>query len=199
MHVALGPVAERAVVGERGLESAIVTGVQLVGRWLEEARETLEFLVGNGRDAAAQVRPFLLDVARELRGRAFLDEDLDARLPLVVAAAETVVRAQDRIEVIEDLRTRKELADHVSHERRAAEPAADDDAKADLARVVAHEPEPDVVDEDRRAIVRRPRDRDLELARQVRELGVERRPLAHELAVRARVDDLVPGDAGEMI
>ncbi len=40
---------------------------------------------------------------------------------------------------------------------------------------------------------------DLELARQEQELRVERRPLAEDLRVGARVGDLVGGDAGEMV
>jgi hypothetical protein len=62
-----------------------------------------------------------------------------------------------------------------------------------------HDADADVVDRDRGAIVLRAGDGDLELARQERELGVERRPLAQDLAVRARVDDLVARDAGEGI
>ena len=51
-------------------------------------------------------------------------------------------------------RARQELADHVADDRRAAEAAADDHAKAELAARVAHELQADVVDEDRGAVVR---------------------------------------------
>ena len=86
----------------------------------------------------------------------------------------------------------------MADDRRAAQAAADDDAEADLARVVAHRLQADVVDEDRGAIARRAGDRDLELARQEREFRMERRPLADQLAPRPRIDDLVAGDAGEV-
>src|SRR5690606_35254645 len=52
---------------------------------------------------------------------------------------------------------------------------------------------------DRGTIVRRARDRDLELARQVRELGVQHGVLAQELAIEARIRELVARDAGVLI
>ncbi|MCY1536751.1 hypothetical protein D9M68_722210 [compost metagenome] len=42
-------------------------------------------------------------------------------------------------------------------------------------------------------------DGDLELARQEGELGVQRAPLAHDFRERARVGDLVDGDAGALV
>ena len=94
---------------------------------------------------------------------------------------------------------RQELADDVADDRRAAQPAADGDPEADGAIVRVHRLQPDVVDEDRRAVVGRPGDCDLELAGQEGELRVQRRPLPHQLAVGAGVDDLVAGDAGEVV
>ena len=164
-----------------------------------KAFEPLEFLVGYGRVAAAQMQPLVLDVAGELPGRSLLDEDLDAGLPLVVAASETVVGAQDRVEIVEDLGTRQKLADDVANDRRAAHAATGDDAKAELTGVAPDEDEPHVVQQHGRAVVGRTGDGDLELARQVGELRMERRPLPDELAVRARVDGLVVRDTGEMV
>ena len=57
----------------------------------------------------------------------------------------------------------------------------------------------DVVPGGRGAVLARAADGDLELARQEGELGVQRAPLAQDLAVRPRVDDLVGGDAGEAV
>jgi hypothetical protein len=42
-------------------------------------------------------------------------------------------------------------------------------------------------------------DGDLELARQVGELGVEGAPLADQFGIRARIDDLVGGHAGQLV
>jgi hypothetical protein len=49
------------------------------------------------------------------------------------------------------------------------------------------------------AVVRRTIDRDLEFARQERELGMQRRPLANDFRPWPRVFDLVRGDAGELV
>ena len=56
--------------------------------------------------------------------------------------------------------------------------AADIDGEAELARVVAHDLQADVVRLDDGAVVRRAVDGDFELARQEREFGMQRRPLA---------------------
>src|SRR3546814_20825939 len=51
----------------------------------------------------------------------------------------------------------------------------------------------------RSAIVRRAGHGDLELTRQEREFRMQARPLADDLAVDARILDLVAGGAGEMV
>jgi hypothetical protein len=68
--------------------------------------------------------------------------------------------------------------------------AADDDLEAGLPRAVAAHDQADVVDLDGRAVLLAPGHRDLELARQERELGVQRRPLPDDLAPDARIVDL---------
>ena len=199
MDVALRPVGERAVVREFGFVREVGPRERFVGGRRKVRDQPLDFLAGHRRRAALDCFPFGFDVAREHRWRAFLHQDLDARLVLVVAASVAVVDAQDRIQVVQDFRARQELANDVADDRRAAEATADDDAKADGAGRVTHCLQPDVVDEDSGAIGRRSRDRDLELARQEGEFRMECRPLADEFAPRARVDDLVGGRAGEMI
>ena len=94
---------------------------------------------------------------------------------------------------------RQEVADDLADHRGAAEPAADADLVADLARVVADDDDADVVRFGHRAVVRGAGDADLELARQVEELRVVGRPLAEELGRRARVLDLVGAGAGEVV
>jgi len=129
----------------------------------------------------------------------FLDQNLDPRLVDVVSSAEPVVDPQDRVEVVEHLLPGEELADHVPDDGRASHAAADQNPKSDLAVGVPHRMNADVVHQRCCAIVRRAAYRDLEFARQIRELGMERRPLPEQLRVGARVDELVPGDAGEVI
>jgi hypothetical protein len=82
---------------------------------------------------------------------------------------------------------------------RAAHAAAHDHANADFAGGIAHEVQADVVQQQRRAVAFGAVDRDLELARQPVEFGVERRPLAQDLGEGARIDDLVGRHAGEMV
>ena len=102
-------------------------------------------------------------------------EDLDARLEFVVPPS---------LEIVDPLRsTRRSQAGRVRAGNRgpcarsSAFGQADVDAKANFARVVAHNLQSDVMRLDHRAIMRRAIDGDFELARQEREFGVERRPL----------------------
>ena len=147
----------------------------------------------------AELLPLGLHLPRELGRRQLLHQDLDPRLVDVVATTVPVVDAEDRIEVVEQLRRRQELADHVTDHRRASLAAPHDDAEARAARLIAYRLHADVVDEDSGAVVRRSADGDLELARQEREFRIQRRPLADQLRPRTRIDDLVAGDAGERI
>ena len=145
---------------------------------------------------AVELFPFGLDLTRELRRRQFLDQNLDPRLVDVVAPAVPVVDAQDRVEIVEQLGCRKEISDHVPDHRRAALAATDDDPEARPAGCVAHRLRADVVDQPRRAVDRRAGDRDLELARQERELRVQRRPTARNLLInRVRRERIIPIEA----
>src|SRR5690606_15896008 len=62
-----------------------------------------------------------------------LDQDLDARLVLVVAPAVLVVDAHDGLDVIHDLVPGQELADLRADDRGAAHAPADKYLEADLA------------------------------------------------------------------
>ena len=93
----------------------------------------------------------------------------------------------------------QEGADGLADHRGAPQPAADDDLEARLAGRIAAHVQADVVDPHGRAVARRAGDRDLELARQERELGVQARPLADGLGVDARVLDLVGRGAGVVV
>ena len=142
---------------------------------------------------------FRLDLLAQRLKAFFVHQDLDARLEFVVAPSFEIIDAQDRLDVAEQVALGQELADHAPDHRRSAEASADIDAKADLARFVAHDLQSDVMGLDDRAIMRRAVDGDLELARQEREFGMERRPLPQDFGVRARVGDLVMRHSGEMV
>src|SRR3546814_1901230 len=92
----------------------------------------------------------------------------------------------------------QELADGDADVGRAAEAAADDHLEADLARLVAADLQTDVVKAHGGTVVRRAGHRDLELARQEWELRVQARPLAADLAVDARVFDLIGRGTGKV-
>ena len=138
--------------------------------------------------------------ARIFSDAGLVDEDLDARLVLVVAAAVQVVDAQDRLEIGEQILLGQEVADLLADHRRAAHAAADIDGEAELARRRSRfTSQADVVELDRGAVVLGAGHRDLELARQEDEFRVERRPLAEDLGIGPRVGDLVGGGAGELV
>ena len=143
--------------------------------------------------------PIGLDVLAEFVDAELIDEDLDARLVDVVAAAMQIVHAQDRLDVGEQMLLRQEGADLLPDIGRAAHAAADQHAEAVLAVRPAHDLQADIVEGDGRAILGGAGDGDLELARQPAELGMQRRPLAQDLAPGARVLELVIGGAGERI
>jgi len=118
-------------------------------------------------------------------------QDLDARLVEVVAAPEAVVDAQDRLDEEQQVGRRHELGHARGDHRRAPHATAHVDREAQRAVVVVHQLEPDVVPAGGRAVLAAAADGDLELARQERELRVQRAPLAQDLAPGARVGDLV--------
>ena len=140
-----------------------------------------------------------LDFLGESFGAELVHQDLDARLVDIVAPAELVVGAQDRLDVAQDVARVQERLDRLGEERRAAEAAADHDLEADLAGAVAVQSQRQIVDRQRRAIVARRADRDLELARQERKFRMQRHMLANELGPDARILDLVRRHAGPLV
>ena len=143
--------------------------------------------------------PVGLDLLAEFVDAELIDQDLDARLMDVVAATMEIVHAQDRLDVGEQVLLRQERPDLLPDIGRAPHAAADQNAEAVLAVRPAHDLQPDIVEGDGRAVFGGAGDGDLELARQPGELGMQRRPLAQDLAPRARVLELVIGGAGERI
>src|SRR5712675_1515279 len=93
----------------------------------------------------------------------------------------------------------RNFADDEPDRRRTAQAPAYQHAEPHLALLVLERMQADVVHRHRGAVGLGAVHRELELAREVRELGMERRPLADDLAPDERVHDLVPGDASEMI
>ncbi len=156
-------------------------------------------VVGRQRQPLRALGELGLDGLAHRLGALLVHQDLDAGLVLVVAAAFEVVDAHDRVHVGEQVGLGQEVADPVADHRRAAEAAADPDAEAQRAGRVLHHLQPDVVRLDDGAVALGARHGDLELARQERIFGMQRRPLPQDLGIGARVGDLVGGRAGEMV
>ena len=197
LDVALQPVGEGLVVL---MAAARVDARQRQVRLrIEVGGDAVEFLLRQGFRTVLQVGEFRFDQAREFLGADGLDQDLDAGLVLVVAAAELVVHAHHGFGVGQQVLPTHELVDHAAQDRRTAEAAAHHELEADLASLVAHRGQADVVHGDRGAVFDGAVEGDLELARQGDELGVEGAPLANDLGKRARIDDLVRRHAGELV
>ena len=109
------------------------------------------------QSAIADRLELALDLVPDGLEALLVHEDLDARLELVVAPPLEVVHAHDRLGVGEEIRLRQELAHGLADHRRATLAAADEDAEADLAGLVADELVADVMHLDRRAILARRR------------------------------------------
>ncbi len=162
-------------------------------------RQAFELFRGNGQRAVLQVCPFFFNSGGKYRWCHFLDDDLDARLVFVVAPAEAVVHAQNRFEVGKQVLARQPVANRVADHRSAPEPTAHADAEAYFTGFVFQCDDADIMHQRCRTVFLGAADRNLEFARQVGKLGVERGPLAQQFAIQPRIDDLIAGDPGEFV
>src|SRR5258706_9007109 len=199
MDVALVPVRECSVRGERGFESGIGRRQLQVARARKPAFDAGDLLGDERRGAVLQVRPFGIDFIAEFLRAALLHQDLDARLVDVVAAPVAVVHPQYGLDIREQVAPGQKFADDESDRRRAAQASADQHAEPHLTLLVLDRVQADVVHRDRGAIGLGAVHGELELAGEIRELGMERGPLADDFAPDERVHDLVSCDAGEMV
>ena len=119
-HVALHPGCEGFVLYALLLETKIIGRQRRVG-WIIEVVGNAMHLVDRQRARAVLVmNPFLLHLAPEFLDAQCVDEDLDAGLVEVVAAAVAVVYAQDRLAVGEQVLPGYERTDFLANDRRAA-------------------------------------------------------------------------------
>ena len=128
-----------------------------------------------------------------------LHKNLDARLVDVVAAAEAVVGANNGFQVVKDLHRGQKFANRGAQDRRAAHAAAHQHLEAHIALRILDHVQPNVMPGSGRAVFAGAGNRDLELARQKRELGVQGAPLAHDFCERARVGQLICGNASAFV
>ena len=142
---------------------------------------------------------FLFHLARVFFLAQFVDQDLDARLVLVVAPAIAVVHEQARFRIGNHLIERQEFTDHRPDHRGAAHAAARIELRSQFPGGVLHQLDADIVQPHRRAVSLAGDYRDLELARQGQELGVEAGPLAQQLRIRAGVHHFVGRGSGILV
>src|SRR6266581_401171 len=199
MDVALVPVREHPLGRKRGFESGIGCGQPQVARARKPAFDAGDLLGDQRRGAVLQVRPFGIDLLAEFLRTALLHQYLDARLVDVVAPAVAIVDPQDGLDIRKQVTPGQKFADDESDRRRAAQAPADQHAEPHLPLLVPDRVQADVVHGGCGAIGLGAVYGELELAREIRELGMERGPLADDFAPDERVHDLVPRDAGEMI
>ncbi len=206
-------VARRLVVGDRighpGVEAFVgaargaerrraVVERQVIG--IAEAAGDLGYGSGVERErAVTDAAPFRFDLAGKGFGAELVHQNLDARLPDIVASAVLVVGAQHRLDVAQHVAFLQKRLDGLGEERRAAESAADHDFETGFARAVAIKPQRQIVDAQSGAIARRRADRDLELARHEGKFRMQRHVLANELGPDAGIFDLVRRDAGPLV
>ncbi|CRM94327.1 hypothetical protein [Pseudomonas sp. 22 E 5] len=183
---------------ERG-EFGVLVAQGLVLGVDEMLGDAMHFGFGQGGLAAAQVFHLGVYLLGEHLGGQRLDQDLDPGLVFVVATAVAVVDPQDRVEVAQQVRPWQKLVDERADHWRTAQAATHQHTEAQFACGVVHRLQADVVDFDGRTVRGRAVDGDLELARQVGEFRVEGGPLTDDFAPRARVDQFVGGNAGELV
>src|ERR1700722_13407714 len=94
---------------------------------------------------------------------------------------------------------RQKFAHHLTDDGRPAKTAARKDFESKFSRGTAHDVYPDIMDQRSGAILGRSRYRNLEFARKVGELGMERRPLPDDLAPGPRILEFIRGNSRKMI
>ena len=151
--IVLQPIGEGGVGDAALVERLVPDGARRqIGRG--EIGQDAVALVGRQVDRILMRRlPIRFDILAEFVDAELIDQNLDARLVNVVAAAVQIVHAQDRLDVGEEMLLRQEGADLLADIGRAAHAAADQHAEAVLAVRPAHDLEADVVEGDGRAIL----------------------------------------------
>ena len=119
---------------------------------LEAGLDAVEFLGRQGARTVLDVFPFRIDLVAEAFRRHGADENLDARLVFVVAAAVAVVHPQDGFEIGEQVLFGQAFADAGADGRRAPQAPADEKVEQRLAVFAGVDLDADVVDVDGGAV-----------------------------------------------
>ena len=129
----------------------------------------------------------------------FVNENLDARLILVVAPAFQIVDLQNGLNIGKQISFRQEVPQNLSHKWRTAQATADNYLKTRLAIIVANHAQPDVVRLCYCPVCFRSGHCNFELAWQRLKLGMIGRPLTQQFGNRARVFNFIFGRTGKMV
>ena len=168
----------------------------------EKRRGEKRFRAGDFRFAKprrARIAPHRVHFFAERVYAEIVHQNLDARAVFVVAPTVEIVDAQNRLQIRRQVRAVQRFPNDFSDDRRAPHAAADQHAKMRSPGRIVMQAQSDVVPPHRRAVGARAADRDLKFARQPVKFRVQRRPLANQLAPRARVFNFVSGRAGQMV
>ncbi len=192
--VVLHPAREGGISGLGTLERHAVKRRIDIGRIGEVALDARHFDGRHIDGGLVEGFPLFLDLTLVFVRPQGSDQNFDARLVAVVAAAIAVIDAQAGFEIAQQLVAGQALADAVRQRRGAAHAAADIDIEALRRQVQA-----DIVQADGGAVCLGAGDGDLELARQEVEFRMVGRPLTDDLAPRTRIIMFVLGGAGELV
>ncbi|MCY1365432.1 hypothetical protein D9M69_522770 [compost metagenome] len=136
-HVARHPAGEPGVAGQGAAEVEVAVVQACIGRRHEGGGDPRVLGLGQLGRAVPEVLPLGLHLAGEGLDAQRLDQDLDARLVLVVAPAVAVVHAQDGLDVGQQVAPGQRLADRLGEDRRAPQAAADHHPQQQFAGGVA--------------------------------------------------------------
>ncbi len=117
------------------------------------------------QEGIAHGGPFRLDHFSEFLGAGFLDQNLDARLVLVITPSMEVVDAKDGFKIRQQVFLLQEGADNHANDRSSPQSAAHQNFKADFAFFISDQLQADIVNLCGGTITLRSAHSDLELAR----------------------------------
>ena len=142
---------------------------------------------------------FFLDLAGIFVLAEFVHEDLDPCLVLVVAASVPIVDAQAGLGIADQLVRGDKVADFRSDHRGPAHAAADEEFRAQFARVIVDQLDADIVQLHRCTVGIAGDHGKFEFPGEIGKLRVKARPLPQQLCPGARIGDFVSGRTSELV
>src|SRR5690554_1349986 len=135
--------------------------------------DTLYFFFGQGGGTIFQVLPLFIHLGGEPFWRKCLDQNFDACLEFVVAAAKAIVNSQDCLVIRQHVLPGQKLVDHTTQHWRAAQTTTYQYTEPQLAFGIAAQVQADVMYFGRSTVSLAGTNGNLELARQTQKLRVK--------------------------